>query len=431
MADFDNLDDFSVELGNFDVKQVKKFDRMWRTEQGGSVSSGVVYYNGLIYFGCANYNIYCVRPENGELVWKFKTEGCMVESRVTIHDGVLYMGTYDRNMYALNADTGKLIWKYTTNDKIASTATYSDGMIYFGGKDQYVYALDASNGSLVWKYRTYDCMITEPLVVGDKVLVGCYDHFAYCLDKKTGRLIWRFETQGEIHNTNAFAHKDGIVYFGSFDNYLRAVDIETGRLIWKAKAGNYGIGVSPVIDKDIILQATRDGMLFAFDMNGRLLWKYVGSDEDVMGIPCVHNGLIYIGSVGDWCMHCFTPDGKELWRFKAEMFVYEWSVMLGNHLLFPSWDCNVYCIDIRTRQVVWKFRCAGSPAYVPPPYEAFEFQTTVSEKEFREERRKDYSFEFREEEDNTSEYKSDITYQMGTTYREKGKYQVDSREEEF
>lgn len=37
----------------------------------------------------------------------------------------------------------------------------------------------------------------------------------------------------------------------------------------------------------------------------------------------------------------------------------------------------------------------------------------------------------REDELNTSTYKSEITYHMGTAYREKGKYQIDSDEEEF
>jgi len=432
MADFEDMfDDFSVEMGSFEVKQVKKFDRMWQTGQGGSVTSGVILCNGIIYFAAANYMIYAVRPDNGELVWKFKTEGVIAETTPKIHDGILYCGCFDRNMYAINAETGELSWKYTTNDKVGSGVAIDSGRIYFGGKDQNVYCLDAKTGKFVWKFKTYDCIISEPIVVGNKVIIGSYDHNVYCIDKDSGSLIWKFQTQGEIHNTNPMSHRNGILYFGSFDNMTRAVDIETGRLIWKTKVGSYGMGVAPLLHGDMILQSTRDGQLFALDMDGRVIWKYVGSDEDVMGIPAIHDGLIYIGSVGDYCMRCFSNDGKELWRFKSESFIYERSIMIGNRLIFASWDCNVYCIDTDTRQVIWKFRCSGSPSSIPPPYEAFELQTTISQKEMDDTVRKDYGLKVTEEEKNTSAYKSEITYQMGTTYREKGKYQIDSDEEEF
>ncbi|MCK4715108.1 MAG: PQQ-like beta-propeller repeat protein, partial [Candidatus Aenigmarchaeota archaeon] len=148
-------------------------------------------------------------------------------------------------------------------------------------------------------------------------------------------------------------------------------------------------------------------------------------------IPTVHNDRIYIGSCADYCMHCFSLDGKELWRFKTEGLTYERSLLLGNHLIFPSWDCNVYCIDINTRQAVWKFRCAGSPAYVPPPFEAFELDVPITQSEV-EEKKKTYDLNLSDEgEERTDFYKSRITYQVSTRYQEKGKYQVDSMEEEF
>ena len=48
-----------------------------------------------------------------------------------------------------------------------------------------------------------------------------------------------------------------------------------------------------------------------------------------------------------------------------------------------------------------------------------------------EKREKRYEFGLTEEDDNTSQYQSRITYQMTTQYASKGKYKVDSSEEEF
>ncbi len=427
----EGLDDFSVEMSDYELKKTGKFDRMWRTEQGGSMASGVVLSDGLLYVASANYNVYCIRPEDGSQVWKFHTEGVIVEAEPTVADGVVYVASYDRNVYALDSGTGALIWKFATSDKVASSVVESDGMVFVGGRDHNVYGLDAKTGGLIWKFRTFDTIISQGIVVGERLIIGSYDHFVYCIDKRSGNLVWKFETQGEIHNTNGFAHRDGVVYFGSFDNCTRAVDIETGRLLWKTKCGNYGMGAAPVIHGDRIYQATRGGELFVLDMRGKLVWKYSGSEEDVMGIPCFHNGLLYLPSAGDWCMHCFDLEGNELWRFKTDWLVYERSVMIGNNLIFPSWDCNLYCIDVRTRNVVWKFRAPGAPAYVPPPHEVFEVEVSVSEKDVEESGRKTYDLGTPEDDSGLDTYKSRITYQVSTQYAAKGKYQIDSDEEEF
>jgi hypothetical protein len=56
----------------------------------------------------------------------------------------------------------------------------------------------------------------------------------------------------------------------------------------------------------------------------------------------------------------------------------------------------------------------------------------VSAHEVEEEKKKAYEFGFGDEEGgNTGAYKSRITYQVSTQYASKGKYQVDSQEEEF
>jgi outer membrane protein assembly factor BamB len=423
------FEEFSVEMGDFEIKKTKQFDRMWRTGAGGSIASELVLYNNIIYFGCADQFVYAVNPDNGELVWRFKTEGPIVEGSVTLHDGVLYIGSFDKNMYALRADTGQLLWKFRTQGKVASTPAINEGILYFGSKDQNVYALDARTGKLRWKYKTFDCIISEPAFVGDKLIIGSYDRFLYCLDKRTGMLEWKHETQGEIHNPNAFTIKDGIVYVQSFDDHIRAIDVETGRLVWKVKLGQYGSAAAPVIRDGVIYYPSRNGVLYATDMKGRLKWKFV--TKEVIGIPCLHDDKIYVGSC-DFCMHCLDLEGHELWRFKTNGYVWYKTIMIGNRLYFPSWDCFLYCLDTETKQVVWKFKTVGNPCPLPPPYEAFELELNMPKPLLEDGRKKTYELDMASEDDGDSKfYKSRITYQISTQYAAKGKYQIDSDEEAF
>ncbi len=422
------FDEFSVEMGDFEMKRTKEFDRVWKIGYGGSITTSLVPYEGLIYFGCADFFMYAINPADGSLVWKFRTEGSIAEGSPTIHEGILYIGSFDQNLYALDARTGKLIWKFRTRDMVACTPKVDEGILYFGSKDQNIYALDARTGKLMWKFRTFGGIISEPAIAGDRLLMGSYDQNLYCLDKRTGRLLWKLRTQGEVHNANAMPIKDGVVYFSSFDNFLRAVDIETGNLIWKLKIGQYGSCVGPVIHKDVIYQACRDGILYAVSLDGRLIWKYVTKDN--VGIPNIADDRIYLGSC-DFSIHCINLDGRGLWNFKTNGYVWWSSVLIGNKLFFGSWDCFVYCVDINERQALWKFKTSAGPAPVPPANEAFELVLKIPKRTREEEKKKTYDLAMEEEEVSTSAYKSRITYQVSNQYVEKGKYQIDSDEEEF
>jgi outer membrane protein assembly factor BamB len=423
------FDDYSVDIADVSIKKVKKFDRVWRVGVGGSIANSLILHEGVIHFGCADKYVYAVDPIDGKLRWKFRTEGSIIEGSGKMHDGVFYIGSYDRNMYAISAEDGKLIWKFTTQGQVASIPACCEGKVYFGSRDQNVYALDAGTGRLLWKYRTFGGIISEPAIVGNKLLIGSYDRFLYCLDKDTGRLIWKLETQGEIHNANAFAVRDGVAYIGSFDDCLRAVEVESGRVLWKVRLGQYGSCVAPVLHGDMILYSSRNGTMYAVDMQGKLLWKFF--TREVIGIPCIHDGRIYVGSC-DFCMHCLDLDGRELWRYKTDGYVWYKTVKIGRRLYFPSWDCFLYCFDTETRQVLWKFRTSGSPSPLPPPYEAFELELSIPEAMAEEERKKAYDLDMSGAEDDAGRfYKSTITYQVRTQYQEKGKYQIDSDEEAF
>ena len=98
---------------------------------------------------------------------------------------------------------------------------------------------------------------------------------------------------------------------------------------------------------------------------------------------------------------------------------------------FSSWDCHIYAADKDTGKERWRFNTGSSPSYIPPVHEGFEIEMKIPRTEIVEEKKKQYDLNMIEEEQSTSFYKSRITYQVSTQYREKGKYQIDSEEEGF
>lgn len=425
MQNLSSIDgDFSLEMGDYVVRKNREFDRMWKVQQGGTIGTSPIFYNELVYFASADHCVYAVNPLDGSLVWKFQTMGVLQECSCVACNGIIYIGSFDMNMYALDAATGDLVWKFKTGDKIASTALVDEGTVYFGGKDRFVYALDAKSGILKWKYETAGAIVSEPTVVGNMLIIGSYDRNLYSIDKETGRMIWKLETQDEVHNVNSIPVKDGILYFSSFDNFVRAVNIEDGRLLWKVSLGLYGLCVAPTLHKDVLYCPSRNGILYAVSLEGKILWKYVTSDN--IGVPCIYDDRIYIGSC-DMHLHCINLEGRAEWKHDVKSILWWKPAIADDVLVFGTWNCLLYCMNVNTHDVLWKFKVPGSPSPLPPANDVFTFEIDVKE-DVAEDVKKVYELDFEEKVETGSFYKSRIVYQFNNQYKAKGQYTDDSEE---
>ena len=421
-----DFDEFSIEMEDFEYKKVRKFDRIFLVGEGGSFTQEPLVHKGLVYVGSMDHNVYAINAITGRLVWNFKASDGILISSPVFDEGIIYIGSYDQNLYALDAATGRLVWKFPTMGKIISSACSVNGKVYFGSTDQNFYCLDSKTGRLIWKYRTQGEICSNPTFYKGKIFFGSYDHFLYCLDAETGSLEWRFETQGDIFFQPRLLVHDDRVYFPSFDNYLRVVDVNTGNLVWKFLTGSYGgMGSGPVLYKNVLYQANREGVIYALTMDGEELWRF--RINNAIAHPLVEDDKIYFGSE-DQNLYCIDLSGKKLWTFPTQGIVWWKPAIRDGKIYFTSWDCNLYCVDVKTHRLVWKFRGQGSPSYIPPPFESYELvakKSVIESGLVEADTRKRYEFDTEESHEEGSVYKMRITYQVSTHYREKGKYQSD------
>ena len=157
----------------------------WVFYVDGPVRFPPIAYKGRIYFVSDDGYLYCLKTEDGKLVWKF--HGGPTDRRIlgnerlistwparggpVLKDDVIYfasgiwsfMGVY---VYALDAKTGKVIW---ANDSTGS-------MYMLQPHNSPSYAGVAPQGSLV--------------VSGDKLLVPCGRSVPACFDIRTGELLY-------------------------------------------------------------------------------------------------------------------------------------------------------------------------------------------------------------------------------------------------
>ena len=145
--------------------------------------SSPAVWNGAVYFGSGDSNIYALNAGTGELKWKFHT-GDVVHASPAISGGTLFVGSWDSYFYAINATSGKEQWRFKTGEDpdihnqvgIQSSAAVADGVVYFGCRDSNLYALDAMTGKKRWSFSTKPSwVISSPAILNGKVYFATSD----------------------------------------------------------------------------------------------------------------------------------------------------------------------------------------------------------------------------------------------------------------
>lgn len=201
--------------------------------------SSPVVWNGAVYFGSGDGNVYALDAANGSVKWKFKT-GDVVHASPALAEGRLYIGSWDSYFYALDAATGKEVWRFKTGEDpdihnqvgIQSSATMADGMVYFGCRDSNLYALDAATGGLKWKFNTKGSwVIASPAVHEGKIYFATSDSaLLHVADAKTGVPIDTLKFKWPMFGSAAIA--GNLLYQPGNDGKLVAIDLGTRKVAW-------------------------------------------------------------------------------------------------------------------------------------------------------------------------------------------------------
>ena len=83
----------------------------WRAKIGGRLSSPVVADGRLFVAAIDAHQVHALNAASGESLWQF-TAGARVDSPPTIWNGRVLFGSADGYVYCLRADDGQLIWRY-------------------------------------------------------------------------------------------------------------------------------------------------------------------------------------------------------------------------------------------------------------------------------------------------------------------------------
>lgn len=264
--------------------------------------SSPAVWNGAVYFGSGDGNVYALDANSGTLKWKFQT-GDVVHASPAIAGGTLFIGSWDSYFYALDAATGKEKWRSKTGEDhkiynqvgIQSSAAISDGIVYFGCRDSNFYALDAATGQQRWVFNNKGSwVITSPAIEDGKVFFATSDSaLFYALDAKTGAPAFSLKFKWPMFSSPAIAGT--MLYLGSHEGKLIAIDLAAQKPVWEFQTDGSRQNSSTFTKPD---GSPKYEIAFTEDFYDNLVegvskMQNVGA---VLSSPVIVDGVIYVGS---------------------------------------------------------------------------------------------------------------------------------------
>ncbi len=349
----------------------------WKFETKGWVVSSPAVHSGVVYFLSYDSNFYAVDATSGRLKWKFATGGERRYAGTHLHylqpatermpdpwdvylsspavwNGAVFFGSSDGNVYSLDAVTGAVKWKFQTGDVVHSSPAISDGILYVGSWDTYFYALDAANGKEKWRFKTGDDPDTHnhvgiqssPVVADGVVYFGSRDAFAYALEAATGKEIWKFSTQGSWVNNSPVVHEGRVYFATSVPGIVHAVDAKNGQEVFDVPAGS-PVFASMAIANGILYMGNFTGKLTAIDLKAQKgAWTFETDGAK-------QNAAALTNADGSVKWEALFP-GQNLFYDDMMLAVHKLfstgtilssPVVVGKSLLFGSTDGNLYVLD--------------------------------------------------------------------------------------
>lgn len=194
--------------------------------------------------------------------------------------------------------------------------------------------------------------------------------------------------QGQVISQWRGPNRDGIY---PETNLLKLWPENGPQLLWSVEEIGAGYS-SPVIVGDKLFingEINRVAHIFAFDLNGKLLWKYANGPEffgegysanfpGARSAPTVYGGLVYVCS-GMGRIACLDAvSGKEKWTVnmvtdlggKINMFGYSESLLVDEAKVYcypGGTESNIGALDRLTGKKVWISKALGDPVSFSSP----------------------------------------------------------------
>lgn len=333
----------------------------------------------------------------------------------------------DKNLPTTVADN--VVWKAPYGSR--STPLVIGDRVYFinydakkdGNKEdiaesivERVMCLDATKGTKIWEHTFpifHTDIVTSRLgwtnLAADPKTDYIFAHgtqgLFMCLDGKTGKVIWQHSMGEEYGRVTGYGGRitspivdEGLAILGMVNsswgdqakgaNRYIAFEVATGKIVWISEpAGSGGTYYScPVVatinGQRLLISGGADGSVYALKVRtGEPVWRYVISVSPLNASPVVAGNHVYIGHGEESpgtnvqgrvvCLDAGKVEKGQpalVWSKEGIVARYASPIIHEDRLYVPDDGGDLFCMDTKTGDEIWKFRYGrgevrGSPVY--------------------------------------------------------------------
>jgi outer membrane protein assembly factor BamB len=297
------------------------------------------------------------------VAWSLLTGDEVRGSGAFVGTGVA-IGSYDNYVYCVNPEDGELLWKFPTGRGVVARPARAHDLMIVGSEDRMLYGVTASTGAMRWSCRTGMPIRSSAEIDGERAIVGSDDASIYCVNTQDGEVVWRERVWGPVRSSPTIA--GGVAFIGSDDGYVYAIGVDDGKLRWRQPCGS-SVQSTPDFAAGTVLVASRYGLVIAFAAhNGERLWQHA-VDSPIISSPRVRGETIVLGSADGALLGLKLSDGTRSWTARYANQITSTALLGFETGYIGTVDGDCIAFQIESGELVWKHRIGGgivsSPTY--------------------------------------------------------------------
>jgi outer membrane protein assembly factor BamB len=153
-------------------------------DSGSYIAASAAFVDGEIYVG--NYGNVFLKADlrTGQAVWKYSQSDAPFFSSPAVGEKVVVLGGRDEYVHCVRRDNGEKVWTFKTLGEVNSSPAICGDKVVVGSDDGRLYVLALAGGKPLWSYEMGKPVTSSPAVAGWVVVVGCDDGFVYAFGSK-------------------------------------------------------------------------------------------------------------------------------------------------------------------------------------------------------------------------------------------------------
>lgn len=153
-------------------------------DSGSYIAASAAFLDGQVYVG--NYENVFLRADTGtgQIVWQYTQSEAPFFSSPAVGEQLIVFGGRDEYVHCVRRDNGQRVWVFKTLGEVNSSPALCGDKVVVGSDDGRLYLLQLADGKQLWSYEMGQPVTSSPAVAGGIVVVGCDDGYVYAFGPK-------------------------------------------------------------------------------------------------------------------------------------------------------------------------------------------------------------------------------------------------------